>query len=90
MEVYKADNTEKDMFYFVYLRKNDAVMVLRVSSGSLGKFKFSKFPEEKFDKFHQKENQYKGPFPDDVKKRLLEAIFWVKQEILTQGPDTWA
>lgn len=88
MEVYKNEEL-KDIYYFVWGRVNDAVWALRVSGGSLGKWKFGKYPEEKFDKFHQRDHQHKGDIPDDIKKSVLEAIFAVKSELLRNGPSGW-
>jgi hypothetical protein len=61
-----------------------------VSSGPLSKWKFHKFPEEKFDKFHPEKTEYKGPIANDVMKNAIDAIFTVPAKILTQGSSVWA
>lgn len=89
MEVYKVENASKPMYYFVYGRGNDEVWAARVSSGSLGKWGFYKWPEEKFAKFYSPRKQYKGKIEKDVMERLLEGIFRVPAKTLKQGSKVW-
>ncbi len=81
IKVYKSPEPSSFPFYvFIYRRNsNKSIDGIRIKSGPLSKFGFYSWETIEILEEEYFGQEYKGQIPKEVKKELIEAIFWYKK-----------